>query len=165
MAPPVVYVLDTSSCCEVRRQPNADKPAIFDRLTKLVQAGRLVYPPQVVNEMKRAVDAKGETDRQYEWAKANEDQATPGATVTFDEVKEVLEIVPDVLDPLKDAGVEEADPYVLAAAMKLKNAGIDVRIVTQEKNDTPTKMSISTAAGILGIPAMPLRGLLAMKDD
>jgi hypothetical protein len=165
MSAPVVCVTDTSSLCEVRRQPNSDKPAIFARLTKRVESGRLVYPPQVVSEMRRAVDDKGESDKQYEWAKANEVLATPPATCTLQEVKQVLDVVPEVLDPLKDSGVEEADAYVLAAALKLRNSGIDARIVTQEKNDTPTKMSLSTAAGILGIPAMPLRGLLAMRDD
>jgi hypothetical protein len=31
------------------------------------------------------------------------------------------------------------------------NTGIDARIVTQESRDTPAKMSLNTAAGILGI--------------
>jgi len=165
MAPSVVCVLDTSSLCEVRRQPNPEKPAIYARLTERVLAGSLVYPSQVVEEMKRAVDNKGASDQQYEWAKTHEPLATATATVTLLEVKAVLAVVPDVLDPLKDSGCEEADPYVLAVASRLRAAGVDARIVTQEKNDTPTKMSISTAAGILGIPSMPLRGLLAMKDD
>jgi hypothetical protein len=75
----------------------------------------------------------------------------------------VLAVVPDVLDPDKDSGAEEADPYVLALAFKLRTDGIDARIVTEESRDSPRNMSISTAAGILGIPSVPLRAVLGLE--
>jgi hypothetical protein len=83
------------------------------------------------------------------------------------QVKQVLEAVPDVLDVDKDAGVEEADPYVLAMACRLLAEGKDVRIVTEEKKDTPRKMSLSTAAGLLRLPSVPLKALLNFEkiDD
>jgi hypothetical protein len=155
----VVWVIDTSSICEVRRLPNANKAAVFARLDALVTAGRLVFPPEVLEELKRQADPDS-PDAQFRWAQDNAAVATPPATCTFDETKAVLAIVPDVLDPAKDAGAEEADPYVLAAARKIRQTGVDARIVTQEARDTPTKMSINTAAGVLGIPSLPLRGLL-----
>jgi hypothetical protein len=40
--------------------------------------------------------------------------------------------VPKVLDPDKDSGAEEADPYLLALASLLRTEGLDARIVTQE---------------------------------
>jgi hypothetical protein len=160
MAPSsVVWVIDTSSICEVRRLPNIDKPKTFTALTKLVKATRLVYPPEVVDELKRSADPDA-PDAQFQWAESNAAHATPQATCTPEETKTVLAIVPEVLDPMKDAGAEEADPYVLAAALKLREQGTDARVVTQETKDTPTKMSLNTAAGILGIPSVPLRGLL-----
>ena len=71
--------------------------------------------------------------------------------------------MPNALDPSEDPGAEEADPCVLAAARKLRDEGFDARIVTQESRDTPTKMSLNTAAGVLGVPSTPLRGLLAAE--
>jgi rRNA maturation endonuclease Nob1 len=158
----IVWVFDTSSIIAVRRLQNIDKVAIFAGLTTLVDNGRLVYPMEVVEELKRTADPDA-PDLQYVWAKENASNATPRAKCSFDEVKEVLAVVSDVLDPNKDSGVEEADPYVLAAAVKLKDDGIDARVVTQETRDLPTKMSISTAAGILGIPSVPLRAVLSVE--
>ena len=51
----------------------------------------------------------------------------------------------------------------LAKAVDLKQAGTDARVVTEEKNDTPRKMSLRTAAGLLGIPSVPLRAFLEFE--
>lgn len=158
----LVWVFDTSSVIAVRRLPNVDKPAVFAGLTNLVIASRLVYPPEVVEELKRHADPDA-PDQQYLWAKLNEAVATAKGKCFFDDVKVVLAIVPTVLDPNKDAGAEEADPYVLTVATRLQQEGFDARIVTEETKDTPQKMSISTAAGILGIPSVPLKALLAFE--
>lgn len=162
MAAPVVWVIDTSSICEVRRLPNvgsSQRTAILAGLTALVEQGTLVYPPEVVDELARHADPDA-PDPQFKWAKDNAPLATPNATCTLDQTKAILAVVPEVLDPAKDSGAEEADPYVLAAAQKLRASGTDARVVTQETKDSAGKMSLSTAAGILGIPSVPLRGLL-----
>lgn len=65
-------------------------------------------------------------------------------------------MVPDVLDPDKDSGEEEADPYVLAVAQLIRSKGSDGRVVTQEAKDTPRKMSMNSACGFLGLPSVPL---------
>jgi hypothetical protein len=75
-------------------------------------------------------------------------------------VQRVLAVVPSVLDADKDTGVEEADPYVLALAGQLHNQGKEVRIVTEDARDIPTQMSLRTAAGLLGIPSVPLKAFL-----
>ena len=69
-----------------------------------------------------------------------------------------------MLDPDKDSGEDEADAYVLAVALKLRAAGVDARVVTQELKDTPSKMSMSTASGVLGIPCVPLKAFLAAES-
>ena len=79
---------------------------------------------------------------------------------SFEEVKAVLAVVADVLDSAKESGVDEADPYVLALAARLRADGHDARVVVQEVKDTPRKLSLNTACGILGIPSVPLLGLL-----
>ena len=75
-------------------------------------------------------------------------------------VKATLATVPKVLDPDKDMGAEEADPYVLAMAAHLRRESKDARIVTEENKDTPSKLSLRTAAGLLGIPSVPLKAFL-----
>ena len=68
------------------------------------------------------------------------------------------------LDAEKDGGAEEADPYILGMALKLKNAGFkDVRVVTEENKDTPRKTSLRTAAGVLGLASVPLRAFLNLE--
>jgi hypothetical protein len=158
----IVWVADTSSIAEVRRSiENAKKPQVFGRLTELVNEGRLAFPRQVLSELERVADPAG-PDQQYLWAKRNQMIACQNDP-TLESVKEVLAVVPRVLDPDKDTGVEEADPYILAKAQDLKRGGTDARVVTEEKNDTPRKMSLRTAAGLLGIPSVPLRAFLEFE--
>jgi hypothetical protein len=71
-------------------------------------------------------------------------------------VKEVLGRVPEVLDPDKTTGTEEADPYVLARAVELKRAGKDVAVITQETRNIGGKLSLATAAGVFKVPALTL---------
>jgi hypothetical protein len=156
----VVWVIDTSSIIAVRRQVTvAVRRNAFLRLTQLVNDGRLIYPPEVLDELERNTDLKNPDD-QYQWCNANASRAHALESCNYDDVRAVLAEVPDVLDRDKESGVEEADPYVLALARKLRDAGVDARVVTQETKDTPMKMSMSTAAGILGIPCVPLRAFL-----
>jgi hypothetical protein len=157
----VVWVIDTSSIIAVRRDVTvAVRRKAFERLTQLVNDGRLVYPPEVLDELKRNTDPKS-PDEQYQWCKDNAATAHALMSCDHDEVKAVLAEVPTVLDPEKESGAEEADPYVLALARKLRAAGVDARVVTQE---SPLKMSMSTAAGVLGIPCVPLKAFLVAES-
>lgn len=121
----------------------------------------MAYPPEVFQELERNAERKS-PDEQYLWAKANATAAHVKAQCDLDELKAVLAQVPTVLDPDKDTGVEETDAYVLAVAMRLRAAGVDARVVTEERRDTPSKMSMSTAAGVLGLPCIPLKAFLTL---
>jgi hypothetical protein len=155
----VIWVIDTSSVIEVRRSVQNDRKAeVFRRLGTLVEAGRLLYPKEVFKELERAADTAA-PDAQYQWAKQYQTVAGQPKP-SFDEVKGTLAAVPKVLDPDKDLGEEEADPYVLAMAQHLRVEEKDARIVTEERKDTPRKLSLSTAAGLLGIPSVPLKSFL-----
>lgn len=163
MAQDIIWVIDTSSIAEIRRSiENAQKKSVFAEMDTLVGRGRLVFPKQVVAELGRAADPNS-PDAQYQWAKQNDAKASEH-TPSLAEIKNVLGIVPTVLDPEKDTGAEEADPYVLAMALLLRSEGKDARVITQEKNDYPRKMSLSTAAGLLGIPSVPLKAFLQFEE-
>lgn len=161
MASPV-WVFDTSALIDIKSQPRDKRDAIFAKLSQLADEGRLRMPRQVVDELARVADAV------HEWAESVDSKTTTDQP-TFAEVKAVLSAVPSVLDHTKEAGAEEADPYVLAQAVKLKQHHHDVRIVTQENKDVlpmagkPSRTSLSTAAGILAIPCVPLRGFLHVE--
>jgi uncharacterized protein DUF4411 len=162
MAHDVIWVIDTSSVIEIRRSvENSKRQNVFTAMSALVLGGRLVFPKQVVDELERAADPKI-PDAQYQWAKQHEDMAKNQAA-SFDEVKEILAAVPEVLDPDKDSGAEEADPYVLAIAQRLRVDGNDARVVTQETKDTPRKMSLNSACGFLGLPSVPLSVFLRFE--
>lgn len=157
-----VWVLDTSSIIEIRRSvPTAHRRQLFAQLSALTVEGRMKFPKQVVEELKRAADPDV-TDPLLEWAERVAAEAS--AQVDLAKVKVILAEVPDILDPNKDSGADEADPYVLALAADLRAQGFDARIVTQETKDSPRKMSLRTAAGVLGIPSVPLHGLLRAEN-
>ena len=54
----VIWVLDTCSIIEVRRSTQkSNRAQIFQRMTRLVIAGRLVYPPALVSHIFRTTPA------------------------------------------------------------------------------------------------------------
>jgi len=158
MADPV-WVMDTSSLIAIKSLPHADRDKVFAGLSALVAGGRLFFPREVLSELKRDSGDKRSPDRPCLWALGVEADACQEAA-TLEEVRAVLETVPDILDPAKESGVDEADPYVLALAKKFREQGADARIVTEETRNYLRKLSLNTACGMLGIPSVPLLGLL-----
>jgi len=80
-------------------------------------------------------------------------------------VREVLGVAPEVLD--SDSPHEPADPYVIALALGLRGgllSGLEVTVVTEDRKDKPRKVSLATAAGMLGLPTVPLMALCRMED-
>lgn len=149
-----VWVVDTSSITEIRRRlPREDQRKVYASLTALVDANHLVFPVQVLNELKRWTNPTGD-DPPLKWAESVGDHAVSNAE--WGTVAEVLRQVQEVLDPDKTGGTEEADPYILARALELKRDGRDVTIITEEKTNKPRKLSLSTAAGILKLPAVTM---------
>lgn len=112
---PPVWVVDTSSLIQIKSEvSHAARDRVFDAMTALVHETRLMFPREVLAELKRDSDNR-HPDRPLVWAISVETEACKTAP-TFDEVKAVLAAVPDVIDPAKESGVDEADPYVLALA-------------------------------------------------
>jgi len=149
-----VWVVDTSSIIEIRRRlTREDQRTVYVSLTALVDANHLVFPVQVLNELKRWANPTGD-DPPLKWTESVEDRAV--SNPAWSTVAEVLRQVPEVLDPDKTSGAEEADPYILARALELKRDGRDVTVITEEKTNKPRKLSLSTAAGILKLPAVTM---------
>ena len=124
----------------------------------LANEGRIRLPREVVDEMKRGAQPR-HRDEALEWVLACE----PHICVihpTVEELRAIMSEVGDVVDHKKDSGEDDADPYVLALAVKLQGQGLSVRIVTEDRKDRLRKVSLNTAAGILGVPCVPLSGFM-----
>jgi len=157
------FVADTSALAairEIERIGKRGEKAVFDRLRDFVADGRLVYPTQVIDELEQYRDAD-EYYRPYEWARENRARATRYGPL-LEVVAEILRHpqIKNVLDHEKGEGAEEADPHVLALALRLKREGHEVTVLTQERRDRPRKLSLNTACGLLRIFCLPVEAFL-----
>jgi hypothetical protein len=151
-----VWVIDTSSLLGVREQfGKSNETKLLSSLDRLVEAAVLFFPPEVLAELERGSAAGA--DPPLLWARRNRGKAEKKAD--WETVKAVLRVAPDVLDP--DIPDEQADPYVVALGIDLQGLGIyQTTIVTDDRKDKPTKLSLATAAGMLGLPTVPLHAFL-----
>ena len=161
--PDAVWVIDTSSILQVRRQslkPH-ERERLYSGLSTLVEGGGLVFPQQVYDELKRGSGTfpQETADEPLAWATNARTIATRHGT-DFEAVRKVLAKVSDVLDVDKTSGADEADPYVLGLALHLKDGGHEVTVVSEERRDRPAKMSMATACGLLRLYCVPLLGLV-----
>ena len=152
-------MIDSSSLMDIKsKTSNEVRPKLYARLTSLADEGRVRLPREVVDEMKRGAQPR-HRDEALEWVLACEQQ-TCVTEPTVAELRAIMSEVGDVVDHRKDSGEDDADPYVLALAVKLQGQGLSVRIVTEDRKDRLRKVSLNTAAGILGVPCVPLSGFM-----
>lgn len=159
-----VWVIDSSSLIWIKQNSTRVQCAhILRELDGLVIAGQLLFPKTVLGEMERWTGTKDEgQDPPLAWARRNAKHLKhlPERPETLGVV---LAEVPQVLDPEKVGGAEEADPYVLALALKLQNEGRTVTVLNEERKDRPDKMSLTTACGVLRLVSLPVGTFLARR--
>lgn len=91
----------------------------------------------------------------------------------YNALKEIMshKIASKVIDVSKHDNVNEADPYLLELALRLKNMprlplGLEslsdcvVTLITEEIKNKASKVSLSQAAGALGIPCLRMEFFL-----
>lgn len=154
-----VWVIDTSSLLGVRETFGRSRESkLLTSLNQLTATSSLFFPPEVLAELERG--SQSEPDPPLIWARNNRGRAEKKASL--ETVKAVLSVVPDVLDP--DMPDPQADPYVLALALDQQGLGLyQVTVVTEDRRDKPTKLSLATAAGLLRLPTVPLRAFVRSK--
>ena len=96
MADPI-WVMDTSSLIAIKSLPHGERDKVFAGLSALVAGGRLFFPREVLSALKRDSGDKRSPDRPCLWALGVESDACQSPTL--EEVRAVLGIVPDILDP------------------------------------------------------------------
>lgn len=152
------FIIDTSSLIEIRQLvPAKDRRNVLGRMSRVVASGTLVFPTEVVAELERY---EGEDDPIRDWAVANRRLATR-ISPPFEKLRAVMthSQVKRVIDPDKATSVDEADPYVLALALSLKDHA-EVVVITEETKDRRDRISMGTACGLLRLFRLPVRAFL-----
>lgn len=152
--PEDAWVIDTSSLIMVKSAtvPKVLRADILKMLDTLIERGTLVFPAEVVVELHNDDVLAG-------WARKNQNKACRFGPLFF-QVKDLLldAQIRRVIDTEKN-GREEADPYILALALELRKT-CQVTVVTEEKKDSPDKLSLSTACGLKKLPSIPFLAFL-----
>jgi Domain of unknown function (DUF4411) len=158
----VIWVIDSSSIVDPKIVPHAIRPRVIRHLDALVARGQLVYPRQVLDELRSYAPPRAlATDVSYTWAKGHESEACHPDRL-IGEATEILAAYPDLIDP-DAAGRDPAAPYIIALAQKLRRAGRDARIVTNDTRQINNKVSVVAVAGVLGIPSTVMR--IFLRDE
>ena len=155
--PNPVYVIDTSSLINTKRQIKAERQWDFfnETMTEMVERGEPLITTQVESECGRGPhpDVPGA----WVLAKAKLSPATrdPG----LDTVRVILSDWPRLIDPEGEA--EQADPYVVALAFELQDSFQDVRVVTDDTTShLPAKSSMAEVCDDYAIPWINLADFL-----
>lgn len=135
---------------------------MFSELTKLVHAGQLIYPVEVINEL--GATQGSSPFYPHVWAEGHRARATPKGSL-LSQVRELLKDpqISRVLDPDKTSGAEEADLYVLALAVDRKAEGDEVVVLSEERRDRGNKLSVNTACGLLRLYCLPMEAFLVQQ--
>jgi hypothetical protein len=162
-----VFVIDTSSILHVRRlmseAPTTQVTAVYSQLIRLSKQGVLRFPRGVIDEIEAGAPAiKRTADPAGSWAAACHQDAVPHQEL-FAETRRVLDEVPQLLDVGKPSTTDEADPYVVALALKLVGEGFSVKVITEERLDTAAKISMTSACGLLDLSPISMRVFLARR--
>lgn len=147
-------VLDTSAAIDIKKIERRVRDRVLRGLTAMATEGRLFYPREVLAELERYVPPSGQSpDELAVWARSCQGSAASIA-VSFETVRRVLERVPLLVDP--DLANEEADPYVLALALELREQHYDVVVVTHDQRNRPNKLSLASACGLFRVASVAL---------
>ena len=164
------WIFDTSSLINVKELIKPEYRAdVIDALTHRCQAGHVLFPPEVVDELNNGAKP-GRPDAPLSWAKANKKQGCRLGQC-YDELVVVMNhpVAKLTPDPDQTTGEDDADPHVLATALKVASCGGKPVVVTQESRKSFPQVPLNVAAGSLGLPSVTLyAGLISMgvwQDD
>lgn len=155
------FVIDTCSILDIKRRlPHSHRKPVYAKLTDFVGDKIIYFPDEVYKELKDGTTHE-DSDQAFAWVKANRAIATSYGDLTADVATLLVEkpLVAKIVDPEK-VSVIEADPYILALALKIKSEGGSPIVITEEAKSSPIKMALSQACGILRIPSIGIINFL-----
>ena len=157
MAERPTWILDTSALIDFKHLlPVSDQWNAFVRLESLVENGWIAMPSQVLTEATNLIHP----DLPGAWAAGMRRRLQHTRDPGHHFIQCVMREASDVVDHDKTA--EDADPYVLALALYLRERGRDVVVVTNDVVDRlPTKISLATACARMNVDTATAKDFLA----
>ena len=155
-----IWVFDTSSLIEVKDLVHKDyRNVVFNELGELCTQGRLLFPLEVEKQLAKFK----KPDPPLIWSQENKKSGCRLGS-SDDEFKIVTNHPAAKFTPDLDQAFEEddADPHVLATALKVGSLGRQATVVTEESNKKPPQLPLNVATGSLGLPSINLYALLLL---
>jgi len=123
----------------------------------MVDNDTLFYPPQVLGELLRFGP-----DVAQKWCRKNATKATRYGPL-YAEITPILDRVENLIDNTK-SGEDQADPYIIAVALRLREEEHTPTIITNDTSNKPLHTALSSAAGLFGFPSVPMALFLADQN-
>ena len=152
-----VWVVDSSSLIELRNVPVPNRQPVLDGLGAMVDNDTLFYPPQVLGELLRFGP-----DVAQKWCKRNGTKAMRYGPL-YSDIAPILKRVENLIDHSK-SGEDQADPYIIAVAIRLRDEAHTPTIITNDTSNRPLHTALSSAAGLFGFPSVPMALFLADQN-
>src|SRR6266511_1646909 len=148
------WVLDASSIIDIKKVSISEQWDLLKRMEKMVEDGRLVFPREAGREVKAVLhpDAPGV------WVAGVERKLFHPRDPAEDVLRDVLRIAGDVVDIEKQL---DGDPYVLALARELTDSGHISIVVTEDVNDRPSRIAMTTACSSIQLHTLRLPEILS----
>jgi hypothetical protein len=126
---------------------------IYDHLGALVIGGRLTFPSQVVDELypSSSPDIAGMWAHAHKGLRQHMDPGYDTLRLVLAEIARQFGLDKPLADPSKTS--EDADPWIVAQAVELKETGLLEAVVTEDRRDRGT-ISVTTACRHLGLPCV-----------
>ena len=150
-----IWVIDSSALIDMKSVvPVSHQWAAFKHLEEMVAQGSLALPRHMINEVVAAMHP----DMPGAWAAGMRGFKQHPPEAGFDYLQRVMDVAGDVVDVNK-AG-EDADPWVLALALQIKESVLfEVCVVTEDTVDRH-RISMVTACDRLELRWCTLRDFL-----
>ena len=151
-----VWVIDSSALIKAKRIVSlSNQWSAFKHLEQLAVDGQIALPRQVIKEMGRI----SHPDLPGAWATGIRELLQHPVDAGYGHLGTVMSFAADVvMDVNKDS--EDADPWVLALALRLKDEGHSVCVVTEDVIDR-ISISIATACKRLSVDWCGIRTFLS----
>lgn len=153
----MLFVLDAASFIELQEVCAAEGysfDVVVARLTDLCTESELIFPPLVVRDCREF----GETDLITSWVRSNAARF-PNHAPGYELAGQVMFECPDLFDV--DDERESAEIEVLALALRRRNEGAPVAVVTGQWVDSPIRQSLGSAAIAMDFDTMNTRDFLS----
>jgi hypothetical protein len=156
-ASPVIWIIDTSAIVKIKTTvPQAQQWKLLKQLESMVEDGNLTFPKQVRDE----TDDLDHPDAPGVWAVGVFGSIMHPGEPDYSYIQQVMSSAAgQVVDP--DKTKEDADPYVIALALQLADAGHDVCVVTNDQKPQPGRIALSTACDHMSVSWCGLDEFLA----